>query len=161
MAIQQQSTKIISLSGQSLTEGQIELLKPGLLFTPTPKFDLNTVQNDLFSFFRKLRLIYHMTDVNPLSTNLSKLSNTLKQFVEKLPTNCLSMFDYFVGLALKGLMQMKLILTNLYLKPKSTWTPIFIKNKEFQNKSEIYLIFHSTTRISKIIQRTYISIRMS
>ena len=28
---------------------------------------------------------------------------TLKQFVRKLPTNCLSVFDHFVGLALKGL----------------------------------------------------------
>ena len=29
--------------------------------------------------------------------------NTLKQFVGKLPTNYLSVFDHFVGLALKGL----------------------------------------------------------
>ena len=28
---------------------------------------------------------------------------TLKQFVGKLPMNCLSVFDHFVGLALKGL----------------------------------------------------------
>ena len=28
---------------------------------------------------------------------------TLKQFVSKLPTNCLSVFDHFVQLALKGL----------------------------------------------------------
>ena len=32
-----------------------------------------------------------------------KWSNTLKQFVGKLPTNCLSVFDHFVGLAFKGL----------------------------------------------------------
>ena len=41
--------------------------------------------------------------VNPLSANPTKWSNTLKQFVGKLPTNCLSVFDYFVGLELKGL----------------------------------------------------------
>ena len=41
--------------------------------------------------------------LNPLSGNLTKWSNTLKQFVGKLPTNCLSVFDHFVGLALKGL----------------------------------------------------------
>ena len=41
--------------------------------------------------------------LNPLSANPTKLSNTLKQFVGKLPTNCLSVFDHFVGLALKGL----------------------------------------------------------
>ena len=43
------------------------------------------------------------TGVNPLSTNIAKWSNTLKQFVSKLPTNCLSVFDNFVGLALKAL----------------------------------------------------------
>ena len=40
---------------------------------------------------------------NPLSANITKWSNTLQQFVGKLPTNCLSAFDHFVGLALKGL----------------------------------------------------------
>ena len=41
--------------------------------------------------------------LNALSANFTKWSNTLKQFVGKLPTNCLSVFDHFVGLALKGL----------------------------------------------------------
>ena len=40
---------------------------------------------------------------NPLSANATKWSNKLKQFFGKLPTNCLSVFDHFVGLALKGL----------------------------------------------------------
>ena len=40
---------------------------------------------------------------NPFSANFTKWSNTLKQFVGNLPTNCLSVFDKFVGLALKGL----------------------------------------------------------
>ena len=40
---------------------------------------------------------------NPLSANFTKWSNTLKQFVGKLPTNCLSVFDHFVELSLKGL----------------------------------------------------------
>ena len=42
-----------------------------------------------------------------LSDNFTKWSNTLKQFVGKLPTNFLGVFDYLVGLALKGLMQHK------------------------------------------------------
>ena len=42
-------------------------------------------------------------NVNPLIANPTKWSNTFKQFVGKLPTNCLSVFDHFVGLALKGL----------------------------------------------------------
>ena len=44
-----------------------------------------------------------MTHFNPLNASPTKWSNTLKQFVGKLPTNCLSVFDHFVGLALKWL----------------------------------------------------------
>ena len=40
---------------------------------------------------------------NSLSTNPTKWSNTLKQFVGNLPTNCLSVFDHFMRLALKEL----------------------------------------------------------
>ena len=40
--------------------------------------------------------------LNTLSSNPTEWSNTLKQFVGKLPTNCLSLFDHFVGLPLKG-----------------------------------------------------------
>ena len=40
--------------------------------------------------------------LNPLNANFTKWSSTLKQFVDKLPTNCLSAFDHFVGLALEG-----------------------------------------------------------
>ena len=39
--------------------------------------------------------------VNPLNANFTKWSNTLKQFVGNLPTNCLSVFDHIVGLVLK------------------------------------------------------------
>ena len=42
---------------------------------------------------------------NPLNANFTKWSNTFKQFVSNLPTSCLSVFDHFVGLALKGLNQ--------------------------------------------------------
>ena len=41
--------------------------------------------------------------LNPLSANFTNWSNTLKQFVGNFPTNCLSVFDHFVGLAFKGL----------------------------------------------------------
>ena len=40
---------------------------------------------------------------NPFSANSTKWSNTLKQFVGNLLANCLSVFDHFLGLALKGL----------------------------------------------------------
>ena len=55
----------------------------------------------------KLRLeeiyVIKANAVNPLSAKLIKWSNTLKQIVGKLPTICLSVFDHFSGLALKGL----------------------------------------------------------
>ena len=40
---------------------------------------------------------------DPLSANPTKWPNRLKQFVGKLPTNCLSVFGHFDNLALKGL----------------------------------------------------------
>ena len=40
---------------------------------------------------------------NSLSTNLQKWSNTQKQFIGNLPTNCLSVFDHSGKLALKRL----------------------------------------------------------
>ena len=44
-----------------------------------------------------------LVSLNPLSANPTKWSNTLKQFFGKFPTNCLSVFDHFAGLAFKGL----------------------------------------------------------
>ena len=44
-----------------------------------------------------------VNNLNPLSANFTKWSNKLKQFVGNLSTNCLSVFDHFVGLAFKGL----------------------------------------------------------
>ena len=44
-----------------------------------------------------------ISSFNPLSANPQIWLNTLKQFVGKLPTNCLSVFDHLVKLALKGL----------------------------------------------------------
>ena len=62
----------------------------------------------IFSFYLIFPLrntnFIHIT-INPLSANLTKWSNTIKQFVGKLPTNCLSVIDHFVRLALKGLRQ--------------------------------------------------------
>ena len=46
---------------------------------------------------------------NPLSAKLTKWSNTLKNFVGNLPTNCLSVFGHFVRLALKGLSKLFLL----------------------------------------------------
>ena len=53
--------------------------------------------------------------INPLSANPTKGSNTLKQFACNLPTNCLNVFDHFVGFALKGLINF-ILLVSLPLK---------------------------------------------
>ena len=45
----------------------------------------------------------HCISFNPLSAKFIKWSNPLKQIVGKLPTICLSVFEHFSGLALKGL----------------------------------------------------------
>ena len=55
---------------------------------------------------RKLQEMHEQIYFNPLNANPTKRSNTLKKFVNNLPTNCLSVFGSFVGLALKGLKQL-------------------------------------------------------
>ena len=72
-------------------------------------FFLFNFKNDHLYHVRPLNsktFLSHLTkkgSINPLNPNLTKWSETLKQFVGKLPTNCLSVFDHFVGLAFKGL----------------------------------------------------------
>ena len=55
-----------------------------------------THQSTIFQTFERF---------NPLRANPRNWSNTLKQFVGNLPMNCISVFDHFLGLALKGLME--------------------------------------------------------
>ena len=50
-------------------------------------------------------LMYMCVVINPLNDSPTKRSNTLKKFVNNLQTNCLSVFDHFVGLGVKALMQ--------------------------------------------------------
>ena len=82
--------------------------------------------------------------LNPLSTNPTKWSNTLKQFVGKLPTNCLSVFDHFVGLALKGLIIAGdgLIGANSVLnKGKSAIPPLFKGQEVLSSASDKAKLF--------------------
>ena len=51
--------------------------------------------------------------LNPFSANFTKWSSTLEQFVGNLPIHCLNVFDYFVGLALKGLKFLKHLKSNV------------------------------------------------
>ena len=63
-------------------------------------FTFSTYESVILDFFRT---VTSKTIFNPLSAKFIKWSNTLKQIVGKLPTICLSVFDHFWGLALKGL----------------------------------------------------------
>ena len=71
-------------------------------------FTLRSIDVDIMK--SKTKLIFTITFtlfficyVNPLSANPEKWSNTLKQIVGNLPTICLSVFDHFMNLTLKGL----------------------------------------------------------
>ena len=57
---------------------------------------------------------------NPLNANPEKWSNTLKQIVGNLPTICLSLFDHFMNLALKGLIVWTDSLVRKTSKPDSS-----------------------------------------
>ena len=54
-------------------------------------------------FLEENKVSYTKLFFHPLSANPTKWSNTIKQFVTFWPTNSLSVFDHFVGFALKGL----------------------------------------------------------
>ena len=76
------------------------------LFSPMLHFctPLKMSKNKGFLKFSGNKEMEHWTEMGyAFSTKPPKWSNTLKQFVDKLPTNCLSVFDYFERLALKGL----------------------------------------------------------
>ena len=57
-----------------------------------------------------------MKPLNPLNANFTKWSNTLKQFVGKLSMNCLSVFDIFVKLALKELIDFVICAQRIFNK---------------------------------------------
>ena len=77
---------------------KIEIFRiPYLIFNLFLKFFF------FFFFFFATSTIDEIGEFNLLNANFTKWSNTLKLFADKLPTNCLSVFDHIVGLALKGL----------------------------------------------------------
>ena len=69
----------------------------------------------------------------PLSANPTKWSNTLKQSVVNLPTNCLNVFDQFVGLTLRGLKTvLELDITDTQLKLDSKFHILCLSRKNFE-----------------------------
>ena len=51
--------KVINLSNIPLSSNEINVLKFGLSFMPTPKSNIPELEADIFDFIRKLRLTYH------------------------------------------------------------------------------------------------------
>ena len=69
-------TKILNLSNVVLTQEEIDILKLGLSFTPTPKQNIAELENYSFQFTRKLRLVYHYRNSNIVDESIVKLEST-------------------------------------------------------------------------------------
>ena len=94
-----------------------------------------------------------------LSANPTKWSNTLKQFVGKLPTNCLSVFDHFVKLVLKGLKEQKVlfwkidyyfclpIMSHIKLQHAKKVEPVWVQILIFPKKEKFLLYLNTVTFI--------------
>ena len=95
--------------------------------------------------------------IKPLSANPTKWSNTLKQFVGKLPMNCLTVFDHFVELALKGLnFSKKIYIRETATIPKEqvhSESPIIKSIKEFRKPCS-----KSSTKIPNTTSGTFVVI---
>ena len=62
-SIQNEKPKVINLSHKLLNDSEIDLLKKGLKFTPTPQYsNLNEIKDDISEFCRKLRLTEELFD---------------------------------------------------------------------------------------------------
>ena len=78
---------------------------------PFRRFSIRVWQNARKNTVRRakvLRFVFlflRFYNFNPLSANPEKWPNTLKQIVGNLPAICLSVFDHFMNLALKGLIK--------------------------------------------------------
>ena len=95
------------------------------------------IPNFYWSFI--LRSFFPVSILNSFSVNFTKWSNTLKQFVGNLPTNCLSAFDHFVGLALKGLM--KLYKRILQIRSYMCWMNASLNIYDFLSNEVIIVLW--------------------
>ena len=68
--------KVIKLPNIFLTKHEIEILKLGLSFIPTPKHNISELQTDIHNFFKKLRLTYHFRDSTYENKSILKKTST-------------------------------------------------------------------------------------
>ena len=101
--LNEKAEKVNSLLEKACNQKQIDLIMHSNINT---KRHLNRSRLHLNGYGKSIvirNIRNYLTNFNPLSAKFIKWSNTLKQIVGKLPTICLSVFDHFSGLALKGL----------------------------------------------------------
>ena len=79
-------------------------------------FDSELDVSCLFHFCYQFKVLVTIGTFNPWSANPTIWSDTLKQFVDNLPTSCLSVFDHFLGFALKGLRPCQTSIQELFRK---------------------------------------------
>ena len=93
-------------------------------------------------------------NLNPLSANHTKWSNTVKQFVGNLPTNCLIVFDHFVILALKVLINstrvVKVSLYDQFLAQGRIYFFLIFPNQEESNAEVSVKYLLIVSRISTL-----------
>ena len=67
------------MSNTFLTKHEIEILKLGLSFTPTPKHNISEPETDIYHFIRKLSLTYHFRDSSYQDQSVVKSESTFTQ----------------------------------------------------------------------------------
>ena len=67
------TTRVLNITDIFLTENEIELLKMGMSFCPTPNPNPQELSEDVFEFTRQLRLAYHFRDVTYTDKSIVKL----------------------------------------------------------------------------------------
>ena len=90
-----------------------------------------------------------------LNANLTKWSNTLKQFVDSEATNCLRVFDHFVGLAFKRLNS---ITHHTSLTKSAQWVSLifFRGNLDIGWSQMRYACIWFSFHCSRFLRRTYL-----
>ena len=139
------SPKVINLSNIPLSSNEINVLKLGLSFTPTPKSNIPELEADIFDFIRKQRLTYHFRNsiyhdesiVKPTSTftpkpnenqELEKICKTLMETEIKMKkiTDNTSSLKNGLNLLIKRTTENKIV-----IKPANKASIITVMSPEF------------------------------
>ena len=139
------SPKVINLSNIPLSSNEINVLKLGLSFIPTPKSNIPELEADIFDFIRKLRLTYHFRNsiycdesiVKPTSTftpkpnenqELEKICKTLSETEIKMKktTDDVSRLRNGLNLLIKRITENEIV-----IKPADKRSIITVMSPEF------------------------------